>query len=108
LSSLSSVTQLPGTSYFRPAVRFPISTTSWNILSFSLTMKDHKHMPFVLIFIEHVNIDITTNVHSHFAGFAWHVGGKVKVLLRHWPWEILRHIYTKARILVFPRPQILV
>jgi hypothetical protein len=59
LSSLSSLIQLSGTSYFRPAARFPISSTSRSILSFSLTVKDHKHVPFVLIFIEHINIDIT-------------------------------------------------
>jgi hypothetical protein len=45
--------------YFQSAVRFPISSASRTILSFSLNMKDHKRMPFVLIFIEYVHIDLT-------------------------------------------------
>jgi hypothetical protein len=58
-SYLSFLIQLSGTSYFRPAARFPIYSTSRSILSFSLTVKDHKHMPVVHIFIEHVNVDVT-------------------------------------------------
>jgi hypothetical protein len=86
LSSLSSLIQLSGTSYFRPAAQFPVSCTSRSILSFSLTVKDYKHVPFVLISIEHANVDVT-NERSHFVVCRLRLarGRKVKVSIGHWP-----------------------
>jgi hypothetical protein len=61
-------------------------------------------MPFVLIFIEHVHDDLpnkhTFTPRSLLALLG--VGGKVNVLIGHWPWEVLRCIHTKARMLVPP------